>query len=150
MARATSCILTNMCMVCDGTKVLVQNRLDPDWGGITFPGGHIEYGESLSAAVIREIYEETGLTIESPKLVGVKNWFKKSGERYIVFMYRADKFSGELHSSDEGEVSWAEREELDGMELADNFSSMLKVFENDEISEMYWSPDADDDGYEYL
>ena len=150
MSKLTSCILTNMCMICDGTRVLVQDRVDPDWGGVTFPGGHVEYGESLSAAVIREVYEETGLVIELPKLVGIKNWFKKSGDRYIVFMYRADRFSGELHSSEEGEVYWVERRELDGMKLAYNFDSMLKVFENDEISEMYWPPNVDSSKCEFL
>ena len=141
MSRSTSCILANMCMVTSGTKVLVQIRNDPDWGGAAFPGGHIEHGESICESVIREVKEETGLIIESPRLVGIKNWFKKSGERYIVFLYRADKFSGEIRSSDEGEVRWVERKDLTTMELADNFSDMLKVFEDDGVSEMYWSPD---------
>ena len=56
-------IITNMCMLRDGTRVLVQDRIDPDWPGLTFPGGHVEQGESLTDAVIREVYEETGLTI---------------------------------------------------------------------------------------
>ena len=142
MAGITNCILTNMCMVCNGTRVLVQDRVDPDWGGITFPGGHVEYGESLCEAVIREVKEETGLTVESPRLVGIKNWFKKNGDRYIVFMYRADRFSGKLCSSDEGEVFWVEREKLSEMKLADNFDCMLRVFENESISEMYWSPNT--------
>ena len=143
MPKITSCILTNMCMVCDGTKVLVQDRIDPDWHGINFPGGHVEHGESFCESVIREVYEETGLTVESPRLVGIKNWFKKDGTRYIVLLFRAEKFSGKLRSSGEGEVYWVEREKLEGMKLAPNFDSMLKVFENDAISEMYWSPDTD-------
>ncbi len=55
--------LTNMCMVYDGTKVLVQDRVSKSWCGLAFPGGHVDKGESFSDAVIREIYEETGLTI---------------------------------------------------------------------------------------
>ena len=51
-----SVILTNMCMICDGKgKVVVQNRTNPNWPGITFPGGHIEYGESVVDSVIREV-----------------------------------------------------------------------------------------------
>ena len=60
--------LTNMCMIMDGTKVLVQDRSANDWNGIAFPGGHVEPGESIAESVIREIREETGLTIEKPKL----------------------------------------------------------------------------------
>ena len=63
MSRQIPVTLTNMCMVYDGDKVLVQDRTDPDWPGITFPGGHIESGESFCASVIREVFEETGLYI---------------------------------------------------------------------------------------
>ena len=81
MSRTVPVTLTNMCMVCDGDKVLVQDRVDPHWPGITFPGGHVESGESFAAAVIREVFEETGLTIESPHLCGVKEWENQDGSR---------------------------------------------------------------------
>ena len=52
-------VFTNMCMVYDEKgNVLVQNRVDPEWGGITFPGGHVEKGESFTDSVIREIRED--------------------------------------------------------------------------------------------
>ena len=56
-------ILTNMCMVYDDNgNVLVQKRRDTDrWPGIAFPGGHIEAGESFTAAVIRKIFEDDSL-----------------------------------------------------------------------------------------
>lgn len=64
MAREEKTILTNMCMVYDDNgNVLVQDRVDPNWPGITFPGGHVEHGESFVASVIREVKEETGLDI---------------------------------------------------------------------------------------
>ena len=47
MSRAEKCILTNMCMIENGKQVLVQNRLNPNWPGITFPGGHVESAEVL-------------------------------------------------------------------------------------------------------
>ena len=69
MGRAYPIELTNMCMLrrADG-KVLVQNRVDPEWGGLAFPGGHIEPGESLVDSVVREMREETGLTVRNPRL----------------------------------------------------------------------------------
>ena len=52
--RAEVVTLTNMCMVYDGNRILVQDRMNPNWPGITFPGGHIEPKESFVESVIRE------------------------------------------------------------------------------------------------
>ena len=41
MSRTEEVTLTNMCMIYDGSKVLVQEKIDDDYGGITFPGGHV-------------------------------------------------------------------------------------------------------------
>ena len=54
MAREEKCVLTNMCMVYDGNRILVQDRMNPNWPGITFPGGHIDPKESFVESVIRE------------------------------------------------------------------------------------------------
>lgn len=139
MARTETVTLTNMCMVTDGTRVLVQNRVDPDWSGYTFPGGHVEKGESFTDAVIREVREETGLTIEAPRLCGIKDWPEDDGSRYIVLLYRAERFSGTLASSGEGEVSWVELDALKTLPLADSMENMLRVFLEEEISEQYYS-----------
>ena len=134
---AESVTLTNMCMVCDGDRVLVQDRRDPAWPGITFPGGHVEEGESFTEAVIREVWEETGLRISAPRLVGVKDWYSNDS-RYIVLLYRADRFSGTLHSSEEGEVWWEALEDLPKRKLANDMETMLRVFLEDDISEFYY------------
>ena len=103
--------LTNLCMIKDGDKYLLQNRVKKDWQGYTFPGGHVEPGESIVQSVIREVKEETGLTLKNPHLVGVKQFWVESG-RYIVFLFSATKFAGELRSSHEGEVGWFTKEEM--------------------------------------
>lgn len=94
-------------MLTDGNgNVLVEDRKDPDWPGICFPGGHVEPGEAFTDSVVREVREETGLTIEDPRLCGVKQFQTDNDARYVVFFYRATKFTGTLHSSAEGEVFW--------------------------------------------
>ena len=132
-----SVTFTNMCMVCDGDRVLVQDRLDPAWPGITFPGGHVEEGESFTDAVIREVQEETGLTITAPRLVGLKDWYQ-DGRRYIVLFYRADRFTGELRSSEEGEVWWEKLSALPSLSLAPEMEDMLRVFLEEDLSEFFY------------
>lgn len=139
MARTEPCVLTNMCMICSGDRVLVQDRKDPDWPGITFPGGHVEPGESFVDSVIREVREETGLVISDVRLCGVKQWTHKDGEyRYIVLFFRTDCFTGELRSSDEGEVFWINKADLYSYPLAQDFGEMFKVFDDDFLSENYY------------
>lgn len=132
-------IFTNMCMIYDHAgNILVQDRKNPDWPGITFPGGHVEPGEAFAESVIREVWEETGLTIENPVLCGTKQFQTKEDARYVVFFFKADRFSGELKSSDEGEVFWIPRDTLGNYPLAPDFEDMLRIFESDSLSEFYY------------
>ena len=139
MSRTEQAIFTNLCMVYDNAgNILVQNRNDPDWPGLCFPGGHVEPGESFVESVIRETYEETGLTIENPILCGTKQFQTRDGARYVVLFYKTNRFSGELKSSDEGEVFWIPRSTLTDYTLAEDFEDMVRVFESDELSEFYY------------
>ena len=132
-------ILTNMCMICDGKgKVVVQNRTNSDWPGVTFPGGHIEYGESVVDSVIREVKEETGLTVSNLKLCGIEDWMRDEGGRYIVFFFRTETFSGELTSSREGEVYWTDIKDLPDIFTSNGMKEKYKVFVNDSFSEHFF------------
>ena len=138
MAKKETCVLTNMCMVYDGDKVLVQDRVDKGWPGITFPGGHVEKDESFVKSVIREVYEETGLTIKNVELCGIKQWNDcEENYRYIVLFYKTNCFEGSLKSSNEGEVFFIDKKDIMNYKLADGFDKMLEVFLNDNISENY-------------
>ena len=130
-------VFTNMCMIYDQNKVVVIDRQKKDWPGITFPGGHIELSESFTDAVIREIKEETGLTIHSPKLCGIKDWYEDEC-RYVVLLYKTNCYSGTLQSSSEGKVWWEDIENLSNLNLASDMKDMLRVFMEDELSEFYY------------
>ena len=141
--------LKNLCMIYDDQgRVLLQNRRKKFWPGVTFPGGHVEPGESLVCSVIREIREETGLDIRDVQLCGVKEWFE-DGVRSMVFFYKTNQFSGQLHSSEEGEVFWAPLDGLSGYKLASNFDRNLKMFLSDSISELFYRPGEDEILLEY-
>ncbi len=143
MERAERVILTNMCMVSDGSRVLVEEKVGREAGGITFPGGHVEAHEPVTDAVIREIREETGLTIESPKLCGVKEWINEDGSRYMVFLFKADRFSGQLASSDEGRVFWLERDEVLRSHWIWHMDGLMRIMADGAFTELYL--DAADD-----
>ena len=128
---------TNMCMICDKSKVVVIDRKKEDWPGITFPGGHVELGESFTDAVIREIKEETGLNIYAPRLCGIKDWYENQC-RYVVFFYKTICFDGELRSSEEGEVWWEEIKNLSNLNLSLDMNDMLRVFNEEELSEFFY------------
>ena len=143
MAKVEKAIFVNMCMITSGDRVLVIDRQKPDWPGVTFPGGHVEPGESFVESVIREVYEETGLTVENPRLCGVKQ-FPMDGARYVLLFFRANKFSGELRSSSEGEVFWIPRDTLKNYTLAPDFAEMVRVFEDDTLSEFFYYQEGED------
>ena len=117
--------------------VLVCGK-DRIWG---FPKGHVEPGESFTEAVVREVREETGLTIEKPELCGVKQFYTEDGARYVVFLYRADRFSGEIRSSEEGRIFWVKKEDAEKQDLASGVASMLPVFFGDFPREIFWRYD---------
>ena len=61
----------NMCMIQDGRgNVLALDKVNDSYTGTTFPGGHVESGELFFQSMIREVWEETGLTIENPEFRG--------------------------------------------------------------------------------
>ncbi len=146
MTRSEKAELTVLCMAYDGNKLLLQDRVKEDWKGFTFPGGHVEKEESIVHAVIREMKEETGLTVKNPKLCGVKQFQTDSGERYIVFLFKTNRFEGNLESSEEGRMEWVERGSLQNYPLVDDFMELLQVMDSEDLNEFVYerSPENGD------
>ena len=129
--------LTVLCLIENGDKLLLQNRVKNDWRGYTLPGGHVELGESFVDACIREVKEETNLDIKNPKFVGVKQFPGEAG-RYIVFLFKTTEFSGNLISSDEGKMEWKEYSELSNLKTVDDLEDLLKVMNSDTLNEFQY------------
>ena len=140
MDRTENVELTVLCLIQKENQYLLQDRAKKDWDGLTLPGGHVEKGESIVHAVIREMKEETGLTIQNPQLCGVKQFPIENG-RYIVFLFRASQFTGEVVSSDEGEMYWVSKEALSDVHLAEDFHELVQVMLDDRLTEFQYVVD---------
>ena len=88
--------------------------------------------------VIREVKEETGLNIKKPILCGIEEFKTKDEDRYLMFYYKTDKFTGRLKSSKEGEVFWINRNDLNKYKLSLDLKRILRVMESDELSEIIY------------
>jgi len=139
MSRSERALLTIACMVYRDDQILLQ-KVDKGnwWRGLFFPGGHVEPNESFVQAVIREIKEETGLTIRNPQLCGIKQFQADNDERYVVLLYKTNEFAGALTSSDEGEMVWVSREDLPQLAVAPTFFEVLRIMDEAQLSELYY------------
>lgn len=138
MDRIHRCILTNICLVYKDDEILVIDRKKKDWPGLTFPGGHVEKDEDFNSSVIREIKEETGLTIKNPILCGIEEFKTEKEDRYLMLYYKTNKFTGKIKRSKEGEVFWIKRKDLDKYKLSLDLKRILKVMESDKLSEIIY------------
>ena len=84
------------------------------WNGL---GGKFEAGESPEECVLREIFEESGLTIQNPKLCGLLMFPKFRGNDWYVFVFTAKDFTGDLIDSPEGRLEWIPDEKILGLNL---------------------------------
>ena len=140
MNRKTPVELTNMCMIYDDQEnVLVEEKLVQNSKGLIFSGGHVESNESVAESMIREIKEETGLTINNLQFCGIKDWIEFDGSRYMVFLYKTNTYSGSIQSSSEGEIFWMPLEELKTKETLWHLDMMLEIFEGNGVTELYFN-----------
>ena len=138
MHKTENVELTVLCLLEDGDKVLLQNRVKDDWKGYALPGGHVEPGESFVSAVIREMKEETGLLVHTPRLVGVKQFPMENG-RYLVLLFKSTGWSGKLSSSAEGQMEWVDYDQLMYKKTVDDLETLLDVMNTPELNEFQYT-----------
>ena len=143
MNRRESVELTVLCLVHRGEELLLQNRVKADWQGYALPGGHVEPGESIVDAVIREMQEETGLTVLNPTLCGIKQFPIDAG-RYLVLLFETEEFEGCLHSSEEGQLAWVPRSRLSEYSTVEDLELLLDVMLQPDLTEFQYLVNGDD------
>ena len=155
MSRTLVAEMTTMIMVYnkETDEVLVIDRLKK-YPGLSFPGGHVEPGESFYEGAIREVKEETGLDVKDLEACGMIDWCKSDGSgRYLEFLYKTSVFSGELsEGTDEGNIFWIPKSELYNRPLSLNFAEYLPVFFSDKYVEALgeWTVDDSFTGIKYF
>ena len=112
---------STLCYVIQGDQVLmlhrVKNKNDVNkdkWIGI---GGKFEQEESPDECLLRECWEETGLTLTSWQCRGVVTFLQEGGEGEYMYLFTADGFEGNLHDCPEGDLQWVSREFLYGLPM---------------------------------
>lgn len=106
---SNTCALYTMCLVVDGSRVLLINRPDSrGFPGYIGPGGKVDFPESPADGAVREVLEETGLRVSGLIYKGLDEYVVPgTGFRYMVFNYIATVFEGELlQQPPEGELVW--------------------------------------------
>lgn len=103
------------------------------WIGV---GGHIEIGETKEEALIREVKEETGLTLKSYTYRG-EIYFVNDDYSEIMYLYISDDFAGELIDCDEGQLAWINKDKVFDLNLWEGDRAFLKkLFFTNEIIKM--------------
>lgn len=99
------------CYLKEDDKVLMI-KFKKKWGQVYAPpGGKFETGESPLDCILREYYEETGLTLINPKLQGISYW--QDDYEGIIFIFVAEEFEGQIKESEEGKLEWLEIKDLE-------------------------------------
>jgi len=129
-------ILATLCYVRYDSQTLMLHRVkkanDMHEGKYNGLGGKFLPGETPEACAIREVQEESGLTMIEPKLKGFIDFPRFDGVNdWYVFIFTADKFTGEMIESDEGNLEWVPTDKLLDLHLWEGDKIFLKWLAND-------------------
>ena len=133
--KKTKSPMTTLCYVEKEDAYLMLHRVSKKqdvnkdkWIGI---GGHFEEGESPEDCLLREAYEETGLTLTSWRFRGMVTFTQEGYGTEYMCLYTADGFSGELKDCDEGILEWVKKEDILNLNLWEGDKIFLKLLKED-------------------
>jgi ADP-ribose pyrophosphatase YjhB (NUDIX family) len=112
--------------VVDGALLMVRRATPPQVGSWTLPGGRVEAGETVTAAVERELLEETALRVRCGPLIG---WAERRGDGYhfliLDFEVTTDGRGSPMAGSDAAAVAWVPLAEVSALTLAEGLEDFL-------------------------
>lgn len=125
--------LTTLCYIEQDNKYLMMHRVKKEkdinkdkWIGV---GGHFEKNESPENCLLREVKEETGLTLLSWKLRGIITFISDKWQTEYMFLYTADSFKGELKECDEGNLEWVNKTEVFNLPIWEGDKIFFRLLE---------------------
>lgn len=128
--------LTTLCYIEKNDCYLLMHRIKKEkdinkdkWIGI---GGHFEPKESPEECLLREVKEETGLTLTSYRFRGIVTFVTETGLFEYMCLYTADGFEGELLDCDEGTLEWVPKSKLRELNLWQGDYIFLRLLEERE------------------
>lgn len=147
--------LTTLCYLLKEDEVLMLHRIKKDvdenkgkWIGL---GGKLESKESPKECVIREVYEEAGLKLNSVDYRGTLTFISDKWDDEIIFMYTSDNFSGELQECNEGILKWVKKEDVLDLNLWEGDRVYIKrLIDTKEVFELKLHYDVDDNLIEII
>lgn len=116
----------------DGKYLMIhrtKKKNDPNAGKYIGVGGHFEEGESPEDCICREVLEETGLTLLSLSYRGIVTFVSDQWETEYVHVFTSNRFEGNLHPCDEGELRWIERKKLFDYPMWEGDAVFLRLIE---------------------
>ena len=106
-------------------RVSKKNDINHDkWIGV---GGHFEKNESPEDCLLREVKEETGLSLTSWRFRGIVTFVSDGDFNEYMCVYTADGFSGEVRECDEGVLEWVKKEDIEKLELWEGDRIFLRL-----------------------
>ena len=94
-------------------------------------GGHIEKGETPDEALIREVKEETNLTLLSYEMRGII-YFQNDDYEEVMYLYTSDKFEGSISECNEGDLYFISKKQITSLPIWEGDKIFLKYLEDDE------------------
>jgi ADP-ribose pyrophosphatase YjhB (NUDIX family) len=117
----------------DGKVLIVRRARPPAAGVFTLPGGGVEAGETLREAVIREVMEETSLTVEPVGLAGFREVIGRDRDgkverHFVILPFAARWIAGEVALNDElAEARWLAPAELEGLTTTEGLADVVRA-----------------------
>lgn len=112
-------INTTLCYITQGDQVLMLHRVkkknDINQGKWIGVGGKCQEGESPEDCLLREVREETGLTLTQYRYCGIITFVFDGGEGEYMHLFQGEKFQGSMIACDEGDLQWLTRAQLDAV-----------------------------------
>lgn len=128
-------ILSTVCYIEKDGKYLMlhrtkkENDINKDkWIGI---GGKFENEESPEECIVREVKEETGLTLNNYKLRCIATYVSTTWETEYMYVFTSDDFTGELIECNEGDLQWISKDKVTELNIWEGDKIFLEKIKND-------------------